>query len=376
MAAIAYSLEADQRRKALTIIILITLVASVSLAVFDIQFMTPLSVLTLAGLSLACIPMLLLNWRGRSQLSAALWCLVILVAITLNVYDGDGVHDPGLLTYPILVLAGTLLFGKRAAPYFALVTFLAVVAIVYLEVSKQIHPRIGPTTFGILIPVGILFLASAIIAWVILNNLERNLQRARDSEAELARSYDLTLEAWATILEHRDRDTQGHTRRVASLTEQLARALGLTGQSLVDLHRGALLHDIGKMGMPDSVLLKRGTLTDTEWAVVREHPTFAHDLLAPIHYLTAAADIPWCHHEKWDGSGYPRGLAGEQIPLAARIFSVVDVWDALTTDRPYRAAWSGQQARDHIRSLSGQQFDPKVVDAFLALDLDAASTKA
>ena len=142
------------------------------------------------------------------------------------------------------------------------------------------------------------------------------------------------------------------------------------------VRRGALLHDVGKMGIPDGILLKQGALTDDEWMVMRMHPAFAYELLSPIRYLEQALDIPYCHHEKWDGTGYPRGLKGEQIPLTARIFAVVDVWDALTSDRPYRAAWPKAKVLQYIRELSGQQFDPNVVEAFLKMVKSIANIKS
>jgi HD-GYP domain-containing protein (c-di-GMP phosphodiesterase class II) len=191
------------------------------------------------------------------------------------------------------------------------------------------------------------------------------------SNLDLSMAYDTTLEGWARALELRDRETEGHTQRVADLTVRLARAMGMPEAELVHLRRGALLHDIGKMGVPDSVLLKPGPLTEEEWAIMRQHPTHAYQLLSPITFLKPALDVPYCHHEKWDGSGYPRGLKAEQIPLSARIFAIVDVWDALRSDRPYRKAWSAQRARDYIRDQSGTHFDPAVVDAFLAMRLEA-----
>jgi hemerythrin-like metal-binding protein len=148
---------------------------------------------------------------------------------------------------------------------------------------------------------------------------------------------------------------------VTELTTRLGRLFGLSEEELVHVRRGALLHDIGKMGVPDGILLKPGPLTDEEWIVMRKHTTFAFELLSPIHFLQTAVDIPYCHHEKWDGSGYPRGLKGEAIPLAARIFALVDVYDALTSDRPYRKAWPEEKVLDHIRSLAGTHFDPQVV---------------
>src|SRR5574340_1080958 len=164
----------------------------------------------------------------------------------------------------------------------------------------------------------------------------------------------------------RDRETEGHTQRVTKMTIELARSFGLSGDVLVHVRRGALLHDIGKLGIPDGILLKPGPLTDDEWILMKRHPIFAYDMLAPLLYLRPAMDIPWRHHEKWDGSGYPRGLAGEAIPISARIFSVVDVWDALTSDRPYLARWTEERALEHIRAGSGTDFDPRVVAEFLA----------
>ena len=175
-----------------------------------------------------------------------------------------------------------------------------------------------------------------------------SLQRSND---ELALAYDATIEGWSHALDLRDKETEGHTQRVTEMTVKLARRFGIPEKELVQVRWGALLHDIGKMGVPDGILLKPGPLTDEEWVVMKKHPAFAYEMLSPIRYLQLALDIPYCHHEKWDGTGYPRGLKGEQIPLAARIFAVVDVWDALTSDRPYRQAWSEEKARQHIRFL-------------------------
>lgn len=162
-----------------------------------------------------------------------------------------------------------------------------------------------------------------------------------------------------------DKETEGHTQRVTEITINLARTIGLSEEELVQVRWGALLHDIGKMGIPDGILLKPGPLTEEEWVAMKKHPTFAYEMLSPIHYLRQALVIPYCHHEKWDGAGYPRGLKGEQIPLVARIFAVIDVWDALNSDRPYLTAWPEDKIREHIRSLSGTHFDPQVVDEFM-----------
>ncbi|MDQ7830020.1 MAG: GAF domain-containing protein [Armatimonadota bacterium] len=191
-----------------------------------------------------------------------------------------------------------------------------------------------------------------------------DLQR---SNVNLTLAYDTTLEGWSRALDLRDRETQGHTQRVAELCVRLGQAAGLGEEDLIHLRRGALLHDIGKMGVPDAILHKPGPLTDAEWAVMRQHPVYAYELLAPIDFLRPALDVSYCHHERWDGSGYPRGLRGEAIPLAARIFAVVDVWDALTSERPYRPAWSREEALAYIREQAGRLFDPRIARIFVDL---------
>jgi HD-GYP domain-containing protein (c-di-GMP phosphodiesterase class II) len=189
-----------------------------------------------------------------------------------------------------------------------------------------------------------------------------NLQR---SNQEIRQAYDTTLEGWARALELRDRETEGHTRRVTELTMRLAHFLNINEDELVNINRGVLLHDIGKMGVPDQILRKTGPLTDSEWVEMRQHPQYAYDLLSPIPYLRPALDIPYCHHEHWDGSGYPRGLKGTQIPLSARLFSIVDIWDALLSDRPYRNAWTRDKVIEYLKEISGSILDPKIVAAFL-----------
>jgi len=185
------------------------------------------------------------------------------------------------------------------------------------------------------------------------------------SNLELTFAYDATIAGWSRAMDLRDKETEGHTQRVTDLTLKLASAMNITDSQLTHIRRGALLHDIGKMGVPDSILLKTDGLTDEEWEKMRKHTDFAYDMLSSIRYLQPALDIPYCHHEKWDGSGYPRGLKGEQIPIAARIFAVADVWDAITSDRPYRKGWSKEQALEHIKEQSGKYFDPQVVEEFL-----------
>jgi putative two-component system response regulator len=200
-----------------------------------------------------------------------------------------------------------------------------------------------------------------------LNRYRRLLDdqaRLEAAAAELALAYDSTLEGWARALELRDHETEGHSRRVTDLTVRLARALGISEAAIVHIRRGALLHDIGKIGIPDRILLKPGKLDPDEWAEMKRHTIYARDLLQPVAFLQPAMDIPTFHHEKWDGTGYPHGLSGEAIPLEARIFAVIDVWDAVTHDRPYHKAKSPDETMALIRRDSGHHFDPCVVIAF------------
>jgi len=208
-----------------------------------------------------------------------------------------------------------------------------------------------------------------------LKDLERELRelnldlenRVRARTQELAEAYDTTLEGWARALELKDKETEGHSRRVTETTLAVARAMDVQEEELEHIRRGAILHDIGKMSIPDHILRKEGPLTESEWQLILKHPETAYNLLKQIPFLEKALEIPYCHHEKWDGSGYPRGLKEREIPLAARIFTLVDVWDALISDRPYHKAWKREEAIQYIMGESGKYFDPRVVNVFLGL---------
>ena len=208
-----------------------------------------------------------------------------------------------------------------------------------------------------------------------LKELEQNLrdlnleseQRVRARTHELAEAYDTTLEGWARALELRDEETEGHSRRVTETTLKIARVIGFSDEELEHIRRGALLHDIGKMSIPDNILHKPNKLTDEERAIVQKHPGTAYDLLSPIPFLKKALEIPYSHHEKWDGTGYPQGLKKREIPLSARIFAVADVWDAIGSARPYNAAWPREKAIAYLLEQSGTHFDPRIVNIFLDL---------
>jgi response regulator RpfG family c-di-GMP phosphodiesterase/putative methionine-R-sulfoxide reductase with GAF domain len=203
-------------------------------------------------------------------------------------------------------------------------------------------------------------------AAIVIENV-RMFSDLQYSNIELRLAYDATIEGWSRAMDLRDEETEGHTQRVTEMVVRLAEIMGISNEQVVHIRRGALLHDIGKLGVPDAILLKPGKLSDEEWVIMRKHPQFAYDMLLPIDYLYPALDIPYCHHEKWDGTGYPRGQKGEQIPLAARMFTVVDVWDALRSDRPYRKALPEEEVIAYIRENSGKYFDPNVVEKFFSL---------
>ena len=253
---------------------------------------------------------------------------------------------------PILLLSGTLIKGEDRAR--------ALTAGASAALSKLTDPE------ELLAVISALLRASQIERELIRERLAMG-ERLREQAAELGRICDSTIEGWARALELRDHETEGHSRRVAELATRIARKMGLDKHEIVPLRRGALLHDIGKVGVPDAILNKPGLLNEMEQAVLRRHPEVGYRLLHPIEFLQDALDIPLCHHERWDGSGYPNGLRGEQIPVTARIFAAADIHDALSFDRPYRNAWDADRVREHMRSLAGTHLDPAVVEAILAI---------
>jgi putative nucleotidyltransferase with HDIG domain len=225
-------------------------------------------------------------------------------------------------------------------------------------------------------PAGTEFLEAAAGQAAIAIDNARLFEALQVSSTELAIAYDATIEGWSRALDLRDKETEGHSRRVTDMALRMARVLGFPSAGLEHMRRGALLHDIGKMGVPDHILLKPGKLTEDEWEIMRRHPDYARELIEPIEFLRPALNIPYCHHEKWDGSGYPRGLKGEEIPLDARAFAVVDVWDALRSQRPYRAGWPRERILKHLRCLAGTHFDPRAVSAFLEIEREEDQTGA
>ena len=304
------------------------------------------------------------------------WVLVTvgyLMAVTTLVNTGlEGTGRVYLVGWPTIAF---ILVGTRAGWITTILSALIYGAFSLLANNGILDTLMVPLTdrtgtfFWIAGGVTLVMILVVIVVLLIRMNhfLLNSLKAERQSSAELEKTYDKTLEGWAHALELRDIETAGHCHRVCEIAKRLAVKAGLENGGLVDLHRGSLLHDIGKMGIPDSILLKPGKLTSEEFRQMQEHTTYAYDLLAHIPYLLKALDIPYSHHEKWDGTGYPRGLKGREIPLSARIFSVVDVYDALISDRPYRLAWPEEQALVYIKERSGTEFDPSVVEVFIKM---------
>jgi len=285
--------------------------------------------------------------------------------------ETHGMRVPELLGFSALVRTEELATSSHRAavaahmPAVALGEHVDVIATVPLVADGV---RLGSMSLARPTPLSVSELRAArALADIAASAIQRQSlhEETRHAAVELSAAYETTIEGWSRALDLRDRETEGHTQRVTELTLRLARAAGIGEDELVHVRRGALLHDIGKMGVPDAILLKPGKLTDDEWVVMRQHPTFARDLLEPIEFLHPAIDIPFCHHEKWDGTGYPRGLRAEEIPFVARLFAVVDVWDALRSDRPYRKGWTEEATELHIKDASGTHFDPVAVELFL-----------
>lgn len=301
-----------------------------------------------------------MNRKGHIQSVGIGAALILTVGISFF-YSPDNPSN-GLVMYVLPILIASFVIEPKASFW--------VYGVIFLTYTISMYQTDGFLNYDLTGIATILVIAT--ITWIASDRLEHAIAAnatlyddLQVSNQELQASYETTLEGWSRALDLRDRETEGHTLRVTELTLHLARVMGLTQEQLVHVRRGALLHDIGKMGVPDSILHKPGPLTEEEWRVMNRHPELAYELLRPIKYLGPALDIPHYHHEKWDGTGLPSGLKGEEIPPAARIFAVVDVYDALTSERPYRGPWSKEKALAYIRSESGKHFDPAVVEVFL-----------
>jgi putative nucleotidyltransferase with HDIG domain len=343
---------------------------SVILGLVHIYFNSIQAADLLFALSFLCLLGLRINERGHYLLIGVLALVVLLVATFYNALTGNGLQDPAVLALPAIILIGSLLFGRRISPVLFFVSALAWIGIAVLQARGFVHGAAG-MNLGDLIAQLVLLAAGSYLISETLGNLEHHVKRAARAEAQLKESYELTLEGWVKALEYRDRETEGHCRRVTSLSMQLADRVGLSDEEITQIQHGALLHDIGKMAIPDSILFKPGPLDDAEWELMRKHPIYAKEMLESIPFLQSAIAIPYCHHERWDGLGYPQGLKGEEIPLSSRIFTIVDHWEALSSDRPYRKAIPKEQVFVYIKENEGRAFDPHLAEIFLKMVLDS-----
>ena len=297
--------------------------------------------------------------RSRyAKVAAILMIIMFPMNIYMNIWNGTSPNIAVTLSFliPSYVLASIWLSEFGISIYGTLnIGFILLLPFIVPETIPDYSAIIGPLAVNVV---------GAVLVIIAMHH-RNQIELIRQQELRLA--YDTTLEGWARALELRDKETEGHSQRVTDWTLRLSQELGVQSEDLSHIRRGAILHDIGKMGISDEILHKPGPLTPEEFEIVKRHPTMAYELLSPIPFLKKAVEIPYSHHEKWDGSGYPRGLKGKEIPLAARIFAVVDVWDALRSNRPYRDAWPEEKVLEYLRKESGKHFDPGVVGVFLGL---------
>lgn len=326
--------------------------------------LTGFSFWALAGSSLVGVG---LNYFQNYSWAASIPVVMGTIALFTNFYDGISLFDPGIVALPLLIILASFLFGSRMIFRVTLMLLAGVGLLGYLERAGIISPPYLASNERLII-ISLLIVFTAVLQKRIIWNWERVAEAHQESERKIREAYILTLEGWAKTLEFHDRETLGHSQRVTALCQRLAEKLGIIDlQELEYIRWGALLHDIGKLAIPYEILHKESELSREEWEIIKKHPEIAEELLGSINYLKPALTIPFSHHENWDGTGYPQQLKAEEIPVPARIFTVVDNWDALTSDRPYRAAWSREKTLDYIREQSGRKFDPKIVEVFLTM---------
>jgi putative nucleotidyltransferase with HDIG domain len=327
------------------------------------------------GLFFTTLVLYLIFRKGHYRIAG--WGLFFSVTALLSyilVFSG-GISDNAITVFPVLITFGGLLFGKRFVPVITTLILGELSTIYWLTEQEIIRTFPGKDFITIqdLITVNILLTITGVLIWLTINTIEKNIIQIIESENRLRKSYDDTIDGWGRALELFDKETEGHSLRVTELTVKIARLLEIEEEQIEHIRRGALLHDIGKMGIPEAILNKPGELTAEERKIVEKHPHYTYRLLKDIPFLQKALDIPYYHHERWDGTGYPRKLKGEDIPLAARIFTIVDNWDALTSDRPYRKAWPEDQVIQYLQDQSGKIFDPNLVE--LVIEVVTAGTE-
>jgi len=360
--------DINQRSLTLKVVLWVIFTTSLGLIWIDISSngFTPGVWITIA-LSGFCLPGFYLNARGYFLPIAVSLSLLLLLAAGVNLYTREGLHDMGIVAFPVIIIICSLFFGKRGLIIFTLLSSLSISVVGFPEINGLLKPIPSNTNIGHVIALLIFILSTSILLWTLLDHAEKSRISIQKKEAELKETYDLTLQGFAKAYEFRGREPEGHSQRVMEFSLKLAGEIGLQGIELENFRRGVLLHDIGTLFIPDQIMLKPGPLVDEEWVIIKKHPERARDLLIKIPYLQPCLAIPYSHHENWDGSGYPQGLKGEDIPLPARIFALVDQWEELSSNRPFRPAWNPEKIMDHIRENVGILFDPDLTLLFIAL---------
>src|SRR5258706_1274616 len=343
-------------RQAVLFTLAIQFLAILFISVFqilNIENFAQYELITTAVVTLIFAALLVLYWRGwdhARHVAVIFFTLIVCLVIP----------EPFVTRYaPMVIVIPLIMALVMTGPLWLVGDAIALSIILLARAGFQ-----GVYTNPVTLALYFMIVGGLVVSRLVV---ETARQQAEQQAWELGLAYDATIEGWSHALDLRDKDTEGHTQRVAEQALHLARAMNVSQEELVHIRRGALLHDIGKMGVPDNILHKPEALSSDEWIIMRRHPVYAYEMLSPISFLHQALDIPYCHHEKWDSSGYPRGLKGEEIPLPARIFAVVDVWDALRSDRPYRQRWPEEKVHEYIREERGKHFDPQVADKFLSL---------
>lgn len=306
-----------------------------------------------------------LNRAGKFKLAATLYTLLIFIIAPLMARTSEtgqiNIHISGLAIGGVIL--ASILFSNPG--YTVTAGFIVVGGTILIPLLTEVAEfKDVAAMFGVNFANSVLVVIYSLYRDQLDKKRQANL---RSINAQLNDSYDATLAGWSRALEIKDPYTNGHAKRVADLTVKMAMASGFKGPDLVHIYRGAILHDIGKIGIPDNILLKEGKLTEDEMAIVRQHPDWGYEMLLPIPFLLPALYIPYSHHEKWDGSGYPQGLKGKEIPMEARIFCIVDVYDALLSDRPYRPAWQEKKVLEYIQAEAGAHFEPESVEVFFSI---------
>lgn len=306
-----------------------------------------------------CMIGFILNQTRHLNLAAMILSVTFFIVINFMLINGIGLYDETVYAIPAFIICTTFLFGRRGLWLATIASVITVVSVHFFQEYALFVNEYPPAPLRATILI-ILVVLTALIILTVRNSWKTNLLHMHDA-------YDLTLQGWARALEYRNGETAGHTRRVAELSIKLARKLGVSEHKIPDIRRGAYLHDIGKMAIPDKILFKPDSLDEEEWETMKQHPIFSREFISDIKFLRPAMQIAYYHHERWDGTGYPEGLQGEAIPLYARIFAVIDNWDALNSNRPYRKAWPSEDVIAYLQGNAGSIFDPQIVEAFLEI---------